>query len=110
MEPKTINRTRKNNNRSTPQCFVKYNFQLSKSDYSPISIKNRSPALTISLDKAKKGKYTSNKHSYNNYINYKINKEKEKNIYNTFNNGIKRNEKYTSAKLQKKNRSEEHHV
>ena len=103
MEPKTINRMRKNNNRSTPQCFIKYNFQLDKSDYSPISIKNRSPALTISLDKTKKGKFTSNKHSYNNYINYKINKEKEQNIYNTFNNSIKRNEKYTSAKLQKKN-------
>ena len=103
MEPKTINRMRKNNNRSTPQCFIKYNFQLNKSDYSPISIKNRSPALTISLDKTKKGKFTSNKHSYNNYINYKINKEKEQNIYNTFNNSIKRNEKYTSAKLQKKN-------
>ena len=103
MEQKSINRMRKNNNRSTPQCFIKYNFQLNKSDYSPISIKNRSPALTISLDKTKKGIFTSNKHSYNNYNNYKINKEKEKNIYNTFNNSIKRNEKYTSAKLQKKN-------
>ena len=103
IEPKTINRMRKNNNRSTPQCFIKYNFQLNKSDYSPISIKNRSPALTISLDKNKKGKFTSNKHSYNNYINYKINKDKEKSTYNTFNNSLKRNEKYTSAKLQKKN-------
>ena len=100
MEPKTVNRMRKNNNRSTPQCFIKYNFQLNKSDYSPISIKNKSPALTISLDKTKNGKFNSNKNSYNNY---KTNKEKDKNIYNTSNNSIKRNVKYTSAKLQKKN-------
>ena len=103
MEQKTINRMRKNNNRSTPQCFIKYNFQLNKSDYSPISIKNRSPALTISMDKTKKGKYNSNKNSYNNYINYKNNKEKEKNINNTFNNSIRIKEKYTSAKLQNNN-------
>ena len=109
IEPK-FNKTKKNLYQNTPQCFIKYNFQINKSEYSPKTIKNKS-LLNISNSgrinfNSKRDKINSNKNSNNNYINFKSNRDKDKenddNIknYSTFNNSTKKGIKIFSNKKQ----------
>ena len=87
---------------NTPKCYIKYNFALNKSDFSPKSSKNNNKSTivnsnsekqTLNLSKQEKVKENrTNKYSNNPSINYK--KEKEKNNlrnysnYNIINNNI----------------------
>ena len=117
---KKYNKTKKNFYQNTPQCFIKYNFNLNKDlDYSPKSIKNisllnNSNSEKINLYNSKKDKNHTNKNSNNNYINYKSIRgsfrEKEKEIddnkskwnYNTFNNIKKGIKNFSNNKNQNK--------
>ena len=86
---------------NTPKCYIKYNFALNKSDFSPKSSKNNKSTMvnsnsekqTLNLSKQEKDKENKmNKYSNNNSINYKKENEK-KNLgnysnYNIINNNI----------------------
>ena len=86
---------------NTPKCYIKYNFALNKSDFSPKSSKNNKSTMvnsnsekqTLNLSKQEKDKENKmNKYSNNNSINYKKEAEK-KNLgnysnYNIINNNI----------------------
>ena len=86
---------------NTPKCYIKYNFALNKSDFSPKSSKNNKSTMvnsnsekqTLNLSKQDKDKENkTNKYSNNNSINYKKENEK-KNLgnysnYNIINNNI----------------------
>ena len=65
---------------NTPKCYIKYNFALNKSDFSPKSSKNNKSTMvnsnsekqTLNLSKQEKDKENKmNKYSNNNSINYK---------------------------------------
>ena len=84
---------------STPKCYIKYNFALNKSDFSPKSSKNNKSTMmnsgsekqTLNLSKQEKENNT-NRYSNINLINFKKEKEK-KNLanysnYNIINNNI----------------------
>ena len=84
---------------STPKCYIKYNFALNKSDFSPKSSKNNKSTMmnsvsekqTLNLSKQEKENNT-NRYSNINSINFKKEKEK-KNLanysnYNIINNNI----------------------
>ena len=87
------------NNINTPKCYIKYNFQLNKNDYSPKSSKNNKSTIinggsekqTFNISKQD---FMSNKHSNNinnnNVINYQRDNEKKKfgnySNYNSINN------------------------
>ena len=88
-EQKMKNSKLKKNNPmiNTPKCYIKYNFALNKSDFSPKSSKNNKSTMvnsnsekqTLNLSKQDKDKENkTNKYSNNNSINYK--KENEKKI------------------------------
>ena len=113
IEQKNYNKMKKNLLQNTPQCYIKYNFQLNKSDYSPKSSKNKSSLINSNSEKhtlnnSKQDKCFTNKHSNYNLINYKINKEKEeennnkKTYTNNFNNNIKKGFKNYSSRIQQK--------
>ena len=112
LEQKNNNKIKKNLLQNTPQCYIKYNFQLNKSDYSPKSSKNKSSLINSNSEKhtlnsSKQEKYFTNKHSNYNLINYKTNKEKDlednnKKTYNNFNNNIKKGFKNYSSRIQQK--------
>ena len=112
LEQKNYNKMKKNLLQNTPQCYIKYNFQLNKSDYSPKSSKNKSSLINsnsekLTLNSSKKEKCFTNKHSNYNLINYKMNKEKDyddnnKKTYSTFNNNIKKGFKNYSSRIQQK--------
>jgi len=94
-----LNKKNKNIYQNTPQCYIKYNFQLNKSDYSPKSSKNKSSLMNShsekhTLNSSKQDKCFTNKHSNYNLINYKTNKDKDiddnKKTYSTFNNSTKK--------------------
>ena len=86
---------------NTPKCYIKYNFALNKSDFSPKSSKNNKSTMvnsnsekqTLNLSKQEKDKENrTNKNSYNNTIKYQKDNEK-KNLrnysnYNIINNNI----------------------
>ena len=86
---------------NTPKCYIKYNFALNKSDFSPKSSKNNKSTMvnsnsekqTLNLSKQEKDKENKmNKYSNNNSITYKKENEK-KNLgnysnYNIINNNI----------------------
>ena len=87
---------------NTPKCYIKYNFALNKSDFSPKSSKNNKSTMvnsnsekqTLNLSKQEKDKENKiNKYNNNNNsINYKKEAEK-KNLgnysnYNIINNNI----------------------
>ena len=86
---------------NTPKCYIKYNFALNKSDFSPKSSKNNKSTMvnsnsekqTLNLSKQEKDKENKiNKYNNNNSINYKKEAEK-KNLgnysnYNIINNNI----------------------
>ena len=102
-EQKMKNSKLKKNNPmvNTPKCYIKYNFALNKSDFSPKSSKNNKSTMvnsnsekqTLNLSKQDKDKENkTNKYSNNNSINYKKENEK-KNLgnysnYNIINNNI----------------------
>ena len=102
-EQKIKNSKLKKNNPmiNTPKCYIKYNFALNKSDFSPKSSKNNKSTMvnsnsekqTLNLSKQEKDKENKmNKYSNNNSINYKKENEK-KNLgnysnYNIINNNI----------------------
>ena len=115
LEQKNINKVKKNLYTNTPQCYIKYNFQLNKSDYSPKSSKNKSSMINSNSEKhtlnsSKQDKCFTNKHSNNhNLINYKMNKDikdkdndDNKKTYSTFNNNIKKGFKNYSSRIQQK--------
>ena len=116
LEQKNNNKMRKNMLQNTPQCYIKYNFQLNKSDNSPKSSKNKSSLINSSSEKhtlnsSKQEKYFTNKHSNHNLINYKINKDSKdednnniskKTYTNNFNNNIKKGFKNYSSRIQQK--------
>ena len=86
---------------NTPKCYIKYNFALNKSDFSPKSSKNNKSTMvnsnsekqTLNLSKQEKDKENrTNKNSYSNTIKYQKDNEK-KNLrnysnYNIINNNI----------------------
>ena len=86
---------------NTPKCYIKYNFALNKSDFSPKSSKNNkikmvnsnSEKQTLNLSKQEKDKENrTNKNSNNNTVRYQKEHEK-KNLrnysnYNIINNNI----------------------
>ena len=103
-EQKMKNSKLKKNNPmiNTPKCYIKYNFALNKSDFSPKSSKNNKSTMvnsnsekqTLNLSKQEKDKENKiNKYNNNNNsINYKKEAEK-KNLgnysnYNIINNNI----------------------
>lgn len=111
IEQKNLNKKNKNIYQNTPQCYIKYNFQLNKSDYSPKSSKNKSSLINShsekhTLNSSKQDKCFTNKHSNYNLINYKTNKDKDiddnKKTYSTFNNSTKKGFKNYSSRLQQK--------
>jgi hypothetical protein len=116
IEQKNINKIKKNLYQNTPQCYIKYNFQLNKSDYSPKSSKNKSSLINSHSEKHtlnsnnKQDKCFTNKHSNYNLINYKSNKENKekdndennKKTYSSFNNNIKKGFKNYSSRIQQK--------
>ena len=111
IEQKNLNKKNKNIYQNTPQCYIKYNFQLNKSDYSPKSSKNKSSLMNShsekhTLNSSKQDKCFTNKHSNYNLINYKTNKDKDiddnKKTYSTFNNSTKKGFKNYSSRLQQK--------
>ena len=116
LEQKNNNKMRKNMLQNTPQCYIKYNFQLNKSDYSPKSSKNKSSLINSNSEKhtlnsSQQEKCFTNKHSNYNLINYKINKENKdeennniskKTYTNNFNNNIKKGFKNYSSRIQQK--------
>ena len=116
IEQKNINKLRKNLYQNTPQCYIKYNFQLNKSDYSPKSSKNKSSLINSHSEKHtlssnnQQDKFFTNKHSNYNLINYKSNKENKdkdndennKKTYSSFNNNIKKGFKNYSSRIQQK--------
>ena len=84
---------------NTPKCYIKYNFTLNKSDFSPKSSKNNKSTMmnsgsekqTLNLSKQEKENNT-NRYSNINSVNFKKEKEK-KNLanysnYNIINNNI----------------------
>ena len=114
IEQKNNNKIKKNYYQNTPQCYIKYSFQMNQSDFSPKSSKNK-----ISLINSNSEKHTlhnnhqekcfTNKHSNYNLINYKSNKDKENNndgnnkkAYSNFNNNIKKGFKNYSSRIQQK--------
>ena len=84
---------------NTPKCYIKYNFTLNKSDFSPKSSKNNNKSTmmnsekqTLNLSKQER-ENNINKYSNNNSINYKKennNKNSLRNFsnYNIINNNI----------------------
>ena len=86
---------------NTPKCYIKYNFTLNKSDFSPKSSKNYNKSTmmnsgsekqTLNISKQEK-ENDINKHSYNNLVNYKRDSDKKNNLgnysnYNIINNNI----------------------
>ena len=116
IEQKNINKLKKNLYQNTPQCYIKYNFQLNKSDYSPKSSKNKSSLINSHSEKHtlnsnnKQDKCFTHKHSNYNLINYKSNKENKdkdndennKKTYSSFNNNIKKGFKNYSSRIQQK--------
>ena len=72
---------------NTPKCYIKYNFALNKSDFSPKSSKNNKSTMvnsnsekqTLNLSKQEKDKENrTNKNSYSNTIKYQKDNEKKK--------------------------------
>jgi hypothetical protein len=111
LEQKNLIKKNRNIYQNTPQCYIKYNFQLNKSDYSPKSSKNKTTLINSNSEKHtlninKQDKVFSNKHSNYNMINYKSNKELDDNkkSFGTFNNSTKKNgfKNYSSRLQQKK--------
>ena len=85
---------------NTPKCYIKYNFALNKSDFSPKSSKNNKSTMvnsnsekqTLNLSKQENKENRTNKNSNNNTIRYQKENEK-KNLrnysnYNIINNNI----------------------
>ena len=113
IDQKNIKKT-KNIYQNTPQCYIKYNFQLNKSDYSPKSSKNKSSLINNNsenhtLNNSKQDKCFSNKHSNSNYnmISYKNDKgvfeDSNKNSYYTsINSSTKKGFRNYSSRLQQK--------
>ena len=69
IEQKNLTKKNKNLYQNTPQCYIKYNFQLNKSDYSPKSSKNKSSLINChsekhTLNSSKQDKCFSIHHSY----------------------------------------------
>ena len=114
LEQKSANKIKKNLYANTPQCYIKYNFQLNKSDYSPKSSKNKSSLINSNSEKhtlnsMKQDKFFTNKHSNHNLINYKINKDNQdkdiddnKKTYSSFTNNIKKGFNNYSSRMQQK--------
>jgi hypothetical protein len=117
LEQKNNIKNKKNLLQNTPQCYIKYNFQLNQSDYSPKSSKNKSSLINSNSEKhtlnsSKQDKCFTNKHSNYNLINYKINKENrdeennninsKKTYTNNFNNNLKKGFKNYSSRIQQK--------
>jgi hypothetical protein len=117
LEQKNNIKNKKNLLQNTPQCYIKYNFQLNQSDYSPKSSKNKSSLINSNSEKhtlnsSKQDKCFTNKHSNYNLINYKINKENrdeennninsKKTYTNNFNNNVKKGFKNYSSRIQQK--------
>ena len=118
IEQKNNNKIRKNFYQNTPQCYIKYNFQLNQSDFSPKSSKNKSSLINSNSEKHTlhnnhQEKCFTNKHSNYNLINYKTNKDKENNnnddnnkkTYSNFNNNMKKGFKNYSSIIQQKKKS-----
>ena len=116
LEQKSVNKNKKNLYTNTPQCYIKYNFQLNKSDYSPKSSKNKSSLINSNSEKhtlnsMKQDKCFTNKHSNHNLINYKINKDSKdkeddnKKTYSSFGNNIKKGFSNYSSRIQQKKNS-----
>ena len=84
---------------NTPKCYIKYNFTLNKSDFSPKSSKNNNKSTmmnsekqTLNLSKQERENNT-NKYSNNNSINYKKENDNKNSLrnysnYNIINNNI----------------------
>ena len=117
IEQKNYNKIKKNYYQNTPQCYIKYSFQLNQSDFSPKSSKNKSSLINSNSEKhtlhnTHQEKCFTNKHSNYNLINYKANKDKENNnddnnkkTYSSFNNNIKKGFKNYSSRIQQKKNS-----
>ena len=107
IEQKNLSKKNKNLYQNTPQCYIKYNFQLNKSDYSPKSSKNKSSLINChsekhTLNSSKQDKCFSNKHANYNLINYKSNKELEDNNKKSFGNTKKNGFNNYSSRIQQK--------
>ena len=84
---------------NTPKCYIKYNFTLNKSDFSPKSSKNNNKSTmmnsekqTLNLSKQER-ENNINKYSNNNSINYKKENDNKNSLrnysnYNIINNNI----------------------
>ena len=97
---------------NTPKCYIKYNFAVNKSDFSPKSSKNNKSTMgnsgsekqTLNLSKQDKDKENrTNKYINTNSINYKKDNEK-KNLrnysnYNIINNNINFFNKKSEAEI-----------
>ena len=111
LDQKNLIKKNRNIYQNTPQCYIKYNFQLNKSDYSPKSSKNKNTLINSNSEKHtlnmnKQDKVFSNKHSNYNMINYNSNKELDDNkkSFGAYNNSTKKNgfKNYSSRLQQKK--------
>ena len=112
IDLKIGNKKKKNYYQNTPQCYIKYSFQINNLNYSPKSSKNISSLINNNSEKYilnnnKQEKFISNKHSNINLINYKINMDKgnddnNKKTYSNFNNNTKKGFKNYSSRLQQK--------
>ena len=84
---------------NTPKCYIKYNFTLNKSDFSPKSSKNNNKSTmmnsekqTLNLSKQER-ENNINKYSNNNSMNYKKENDNKNSLrnysnYNIINNNI----------------------
>ena len=85
---------------NTPKCYIKYNFTLNKSDFSPKSSKNNNKSTmmnsekqTLNLSKQERENNTNKYWNNNNSINYKKENDNKNSLrnysnYNIINNNI----------------------